>query len=71
MGIQDRDYMRRADGHDAYHDQLFAPSRAIPMRSSRRRSAGWLLAIVLVGLIGTVVLPHFAIDGHHWRVWML
>ena len=59
---------KRARAHLYARQSAAAPaSRGHGRRRSGRRWGIWLTLIV----VGVLVLPHFAISGHHWRFWLL
>jgi hypothetical protein len=66
VGLADRDYMKRDDRGDTFHDRLFEPvGRAGPRRSTRS-----VLIVLAITLFGLFVLPHLAIGGRHYRFWV-
>jgi hypothetical protein len=48
------------------------PVRTLPLeihRAPRRPRAWWPISLGIL-ILGVLVLPHVAIDGHHYRVWL-
>jgi hypothetical protein len=68
MGLADRDYMRRDDRGDTYHDHLFDPPES--RRARHRRSTRYTAMLLAIALVGLSVLPLLAIAGHHYRFWI-
>jgi hypothetical protein len=65
--------MKRQARRDAYHDRLFGVPAAARSTPRRRGSWGTFLAsfVVTLVLVGIFLLPHLAIAGRHYRVWLI
>ena len=68
VGWQDRDYARFTS---AERERFFGSGSVTRRSATRSRSSSWLLLLAAVSLAGMFVLPHVAIHGHHYRLFIL
>lgn len=67
MGWQDRDYARFTE---AERKRFYGHTGASYRATGRSRSLSWVLVLAVVSLLGMFVLPHVAIHGHHYRIFL-